>query len=299
MELEDLQTFETIVRLGHVGHAADQLGRSQPALTKAIRRLEARFGTLLFRRVGRRLVLTEAGEALLEQAGRLNRLAEETRRRLAEHAGAVAGAVRIGAGATAVEHLLPHALSKVLAAAPELRFTVRVAMQDVLQAALTAGEIDLRIGPLPEQPDPAIESRLICYDEAVIAARRGHHLTRPGVTLADLAGAGWALPGPDVASRRWLEAALAAAGQPRPRVVLETNLIQVQPSLIAATDLLTLIARRNLDPARADMRLAEIPLSGFELRRPIGVCWLREGYLSPASLRFISALEAVRDIVDH
>jgi len=118
------------------------------------------------------------------------------------------------------------------------------------------------------------------------------------MTLADLRHAGWALPGPTVASRRWLDAALAAAGEPPPRVVLETNLIQVQPGLIAATDLLTLIARRNLPPTHADSQLVEVPLAGFHLRRPIGVFWLRDAYLSPAVLAFIATLEAVRDLVD-
>ena len=65
MDLRDLAYFETIAELGHIGRAADRLGRSQPALTKSIQRLEQSLGASLFQRDGRRIRLTPAGELML------------------------------------------------------------------------------------------------------------------------------------------------------------------------------------------------------------------------------------------
>jgi DNA-binding transcriptional LysR family regulator len=53
MDLRDLAYFEVIADLGHMGRAADKLGRTQPALTKCIQRLEELVGADLFERTGR------------------------------------------------------------------------------------------------------------------------------------------------------------------------------------------------------------------------------------------------------
>lgn len=53
MDLRDLAYFEVIADLGHMGRAADKLGRTQPALTKCIQRLEELVGADLFEWTGR------------------------------------------------------------------------------------------------------------------------------------------------------------------------------------------------------------------------------------------------------
>ena len=70
MDLRDLTYFEVIAELGHLGQAADRLGRTKPALTKCVHRLEAALGAKLFQREGRSIVITPAGSLLLAQARR-------------------------------------------------------------------------------------------------------------------------------------------------------------------------------------------------------------------------------------
>src|SRR5690242_4165693 len=111
MDVRDLAYFETIATTGHLGRAAEQLGRTQPALTKCIRRLESSVGSELFVRAGRRLKLTEVGEVLLSRASRLRSAMDEALREVTDLAKGVAGHVRIGAGATMAHHLLPQACS--------------------------------------------------------------------------------------------------------------------------------------------------------------------------------------------
>src|SRR5688572_8464977 len=82
MDLRDLGYFQRVAELGHVGKAAEQLGRTQPALSKSIRRLEDAVGAQLFERVGRSLRLTAMGEALLIRAHHLSRYVDMTLREL-------------------------------------------------------------------------------------------------------------------------------------------------------------------------------------------------------------------------
>src|SRR5260221_327879 len=60
LHLRDLRFFEIVADLGHLGRAAEQLGRTQPALSKCIQRLELTVGGALFERAGRGIRLTPA-----------------------------------------------------------------------------------------------------------------------------------------------------------------------------------------------------------------------------------------------
>ena len=71
MELKNLRTFQAVVDQGSYQRAAERLGYTQSTITVQIQQLEEELGVPLFERVGRRMVLTEAGERALPQAREL------------------------------------------------------------------------------------------------------------------------------------------------------------------------------------------------------------------------------------
>ena len=66
LEFRDLCYFQAVAETGHVGNAAELVHLSQPALTKAMHRLEEIFGVALFERKGRRIQITPAGQLLYQ-----------------------------------------------------------------------------------------------------------------------------------------------------------------------------------------------------------------------------------------
>ncbi|HEY1174767.1 MAG TPA: LysR family transcriptional regulator, partial [Phytomonospora sp.] len=70
MDVRQLEYFLAVVDNGGFNRAARTLFLAQPSLSQAIRTLERDLGGRLFHRIGRRVVLTEAGEALVEPARR-------------------------------------------------------------------------------------------------------------------------------------------------------------------------------------------------------------------------------------
>lgn len=66
MELRQLDYFRTVARYGNISRAAEELFVSQPSISRSLQNLEIEFGTPLFDRVGKRLVLNKAGETALE-----------------------------------------------------------------------------------------------------------------------------------------------------------------------------------------------------------------------------------------
>ncbi|MBJ3774573.1 LysR family transcriptional regulator [Acuticoccus mangrovi] len=292
MDLRDLAYFEAVAQCASYEEAAERVGRTKPALTKAVRRLEDSLGARLFHREGRGKRLTEVGEALLERARRLRRDTEAAERDVGALARGEAGVLRLGAGTTVAEHLLPEACARLKAAAPDVAIALQIGMSDVLRALLRAGECDLVIAPLsPGAPseDPEFNAHVVFVDEMVVAAGPDHRLAGPAPDgraspqLADLSAEEWVLPSRSVATRAWLDDLFASHGLPVPRAKVEASSLAPLPALVADTGLLTFVGRDSLGPLVA-LDVAEARL----VRRFAMLTRRRE--LPPVAARFAALL---------
>ena len=289
MDLRDLRYFETIAELGHLGRAAKQLSRTQPALTGCVRRLEEALGTPLFERVGRGIRLTLAGEVLLARARRLRVAADETVREIHDVANGAAGHIRIGVLPTVAQHLLPPVCRLFLSEAKDVTLKTVLAQNDVLNASLKAGDLDLVISFETETGDEFV-SHTISEDASVVAAARSHEIFRRRAKLEDLVAFRWVLAAPSVESRQWLDRTFDSHGLPRPSVQIETNSVLLLPPIIAQTGLLSFISRRHLAPGGIGSRLKEVPLKELTMRRRFKVMYRKDGYLPPAARRLVTLL---------
>lgn len=289
LHLRDLRYFETVAELGHVGQAAAALGRSQPALTKCIQRLEQVIGSPLFERAGRGIRLTPVGEVLLARCRLLRTASEQVLREVRDFAQGSAGQVALGTGPIAADHLVPELCRAVLADAPQVRIDVAVGTSWELRAQLRQGKLDLLVG-LAVDGDPDLVSHALVDDVVVVAAERKHPLfKRSRITLPSLLEYGWALPNAHIPSRQWLDLAFGARGLPAPEVRLESGSIALLPRMVAGTELLTFVSRHSL-ARETGAALKEVKLQATTLRRSLGVTYRKEGYLSPAAQRVLGLL---------
>src|SRR4051794_29436136 len=108
MDLRQLEYVVAVVDHGGFTRAADALMVAQPSLSQGVRTLENELGVDLFHRLGRRVALTAAGEALIDPARRMLRDAATTRAAVAAGAGLQAGRLDLAALPTlAVDPLAP------------------------------------------------------------------------------------------------------------------------------------------------------------------------------------------------
>ncbi|WP_076998998.1 LysR family transcriptional regulator [Variovorax sp. KK3] len=292
LQLRDLRYFEAVAEMGHVGQAADRLGRTQPALTKAVQRLEESFGSALFERRGRGIRLTPVGEVLLARARQLRGATEEALREVSDFARGNAGHVRIGSGPIAADHVLPEVCNLLLAEAPDTTIDITIAPSMALREQLREGVIDLLIGLMPEA-DPAFVTHPIVEDVVVVAARREHPVfAHKRVSMKTLLQWRWVLPGDNIPSRQWLDAAFRSRALPAPTVQLNANSIPLLPRLIARTDMLSFLSRHNLEAGGQYGSLREVALKETTLKRLLGVTYRKEGYLSPAAQRLLGLLRS-------
>lgn len=157
-DLDVLRSFVAGVDLGSFAKAADRLGRSTSAISAQVKKLEEQAGTPIFRKSGRGLALTEAGETMLAYARRLLDLNDEAVTAL--HGMATEGWLRIGMQEDFAEALLPMALGRFSRAHPKIRIEARVARNADLLDRVARGRLDFALAwddraPAPHKMDVA------------------------------------------------------------------------------------------------------------------------------------------------
>ena len=149
LEISLLRTFVAVNETGSITQAGRQVGRTQPAITHQIHRLEKALGKSLFGGDRRHLNLTREGEMLLSYARTLLSLNDEIRARF--HAPDIAGHVRLGVPDLYAAFLLPAVLGSFSRAYPQIEIELRCSRSVHLYAALQREEIDVAI--MTRQPE--------------------------------------------------------------------------------------------------------------------------------------------------
>lgn len=139
--MDALRTFLAAHKTGSLIRAADQIGRSQSAVSQQMRKLETQVGQSLFQRHGRGLILTDAGEQVLSYARRILELNDEVIRAL--RSASIEGSVRFGLPGDFAETWLPAALGEFKKAHAAVRVEVSVEGNGALLERLDRGELDL------------------------------------------------------------------------------------------------------------------------------------------------------------
>ncbi|MBY5401591.1 MULTISPECIES: LysR substrate-binding domain-containing protein [Rhizobium] len=142
-DLDVLRTFSTGMELGNFAKAAERLGRSTSAVSAQLKKLEEQAGTPIFRKVGRGLALTDAGETMLGYARRLLELNDEAA--AAVNSVELEGWVRLGLQEDFGETLLPDVLGRFARAHPKVRIEARVVRNAELLERVTSGKLDLAL----------------------------------------------------------------------------------------------------------------------------------------------------------
>jgi len=140
LDMDCLRTFSAIAALGSFAKAAERVGRTVPAVSLQISRLETSIGKRLFRKEGRRMVLSAVGEEFLGHAKAILAANDAAARAIADVN--FSGVVRVGAVQDFAEDELPQLLAAFGSLYPEARIDVLVERSRVLVDALEAGKLD-------------------------------------------------------------------------------------------------------------------------------------------------------------
>lgn len=289
-----LRALRSVAALGTLARAADELGFTASAVSQQIKRLERQVGVPVLAQAGRGVVLTPAGQAIVDSAPEVFQALE----RCAEAAqsvseGAPRGTLRVVAFSTGVRGLLAPAMPRLSARCPDLR--VHITEQDPGQAlhSVEAGTADLALvhdaDGLPAPVPPSLTQRHVHTDVGDVVMNRAHPLARLDrpLTSADLAGHTWVTSPPGTVCHQWFRRLFAdAPDDPDVRHLVDDFATQV--SLAGSAGVLALIPRLARPP------LGE-GLVARPLRRPpkreVHAAWRRSADASPSIRAVLAELE--------
>jgi DNA-binding transcriptional LysR family regulator len=180
-----IKVFYAVAIEKSFSRAAEKLLRTQPAVSMMVRRLENDLGEKLIDRSGRDLILTDAGQIVLEHARRFENLQRELENALAELRDNAAGRLIIGANESTTLYLLRH-LARYRRMFPKVKVQVRRSLSSRIPEQLLSG--DLELGVISYDPgDKRLEARVIYNDRLAFVVSPKHRLAgREVVTIAEL-----------------------------------------------------------------------------------------------------------------
>ena len=174
MDLLQLRYFQAVARHQHVSRAAAELRVAQPALSRAIARLEAELGVPLFDRRGRRVRLNRFGAMFLVRADRALDELDQGQHELRDAAGLAQGTVAVAAETL---RTLSGLVAGFLTGHPGVSFRLFQSPAPAMAAQLQAGEVDLCLASQP-LPGPGLASAELLSEEVLLAVPPSHRLSR-------------------------------------------------------------------------------------------------------------------------
>ncbi len=286
VQLKDLAYFSKVAELGNLHNAATALGVTQPALSKAIRRLETGMGVTLFERTPRGVALTPLGQALLARGLAIRQLVDDTHSELHDLKRGQSGILRIGCVPSIVEPVLAPVLEAFLSDRHEVVFQTQVQLSGALLQQLEAGALDFAIAAMSPNIAAGLNGLVLGPQRNCMVARSNHPLQRRRFTLQDLAAQRWVLPPSNITLRTWVESVLASSAQLAPVVFLQSDASPVvYAPLVRTSNLLTVMAEDSLRSSLgAGLRALPAPAPEWTLQ--LGLFWRKTAYFSTAMALF-------------
>jgi len=290
LNLNLLRSFWHVAQAGSVSGASQTAFVSQPALSKAVRELEAQIGMALFERGARGVTLTEAGQSLQAYASAifgLERDAEDALRALKTPEGST---LRIGASTTIATYVLPPLLTRFKARFPIARFSLARDNSAGIEARLSAFELDVALVEGPSH-DPKIEATFWRDEELVLICAPLHPLAKREASWEELRACGWLVRERGSGTREVVENALAPFGLP-PESAMEIGGAETLKQAVAWDLGIAFVSREAATDQLALGKLSLISLPDFSLRRAFYRLHLPNRPQSPAARAFEALLLA-------
>jgi LysR family transcriptional regulator, carnitine catabolism transcriptional activator len=288
MDLRHLEYVVAIVDHGGVGRAATALHVAQPSVSASVRRLERELRIDLFDRVGRRLVLTDAGATVVDHARQLLAGRERLEAELAEQRGLLAGTLRLVSLPTLATEPLTELVVRFVAAHPGVHVEIAEPVDaDDLERLVSDGRSELGV------TDLALTSRSLRHvhltDQRIVAvlppassAEHGAAPPPPTLTARDLAELPLITTPAGTSTRTLLDQVLRRHQLTADIVVETSHREAIVPLVLAGTGATVLPAPLARDAAGRGAVLADLDPP---VRRRIGLVH-RPAPLSPAARAF-------------
>lgn len=289
LEVRHLKLLAAVADSGSVTEAGKHLHLTQSALSHQLRDAEGMLGTALFLRLGKKMVLTPAGEAMLASARRVLDELRNAEAKVVGLNGGTRGVIRLSTECYTCYHWLPPLLKKFHSRYPDVEINIEAAFTSHPAEAVLEGKLDVAIVSTPPR-NKSLRVTPMFEDELVLVMAPDHRLTKfSNVPPKELAGETVLIYPPKEESS--LLGALRTAGV-GPGRILEIPLTEAIVELARAGTGVGFMARWAMSPQVDSERVAMRPLGNKGFLRRWHAVTLRKPSVAPYMRDFLDLLNA-------
>jgi DNA-binding transcriptional LysR family regulator len=287
MDTQNLRAFLLVAESGSFSDAAKKLHLTQPAVSKRVAQLEAQLNVSLFDRIGRRISITEAGEALLPHARAVHLELQAAQQSVRDLAGEVRGRLRLATSHHIGLHRLPPLLSFFSKAYPAVQLDIDFMDSEQAYKLTLQGEIELAVVTLAPSPVINIITRPIWLDPLDFMVQEGTQLTqKKTLGLKELSQHPAILPALNTYTGQIVKSLFEQRSLPM-QIAITTNYLETIRMMASVGLGWTVLPRSMRDPS-----LATLPIRDARIERTLGAIHHEGRSLSRAAQAFIEALES-------
>jgi DNA-binding transcriptional LysR family regulator len=299
LPLRDLHVFSTVVRLGSMARAAQQLGVSQPAVSEVIADLEHAIGVRLLDRKHQGVEATAYGAALDRRSLAAFDELRQSIRDIEFLSDPGVGELRIGCPESISAAILQPVVEQFTEQHPRVVLDVDTVNTLSFAQKLRERKLDVVLArggwPL-EDPRLVTDMKVdtLFDDELVIAAaQKSRWARRRRIDIAELRDERWILTADDVWNYRVIAEAFRRRGIEAPKVSMKTISVHLRANMAATGQFITTFPRSILHFHAKRFALKQLPVDLPDRDWPIKIATLKNRTLSPVVERFIACAQAV------
>lgn len=291
MDIFSIRTFVSVKEMQSFSKAGDQLLLTQPAVSKRIAALEQDLGTRLFDRVGKKVLLTEAGTELYVRSKQILLELDDCRRAITNLAETMSGRLSFATSHHIGLHRLPPFLQQFSTTYPEVELDIRFMDSEQAYSAVANGEVELALVTLAGNTVPSLQTSPIWQDPLVLVVSSGHDLAfagckaTPEVTAETVIAYPAILPGLGTYTRELITLAFSELGL-NLRVKLSTNYLETIKMLVSVGLGWGILPQSMV----RDSNLQQVQVKGISLGRTLGVIRHRQRTLSKSAQTMLAML---------
>ncbi|MGD9158410.1 MAG: LysR family transcriptional regulator [Desulfobacteraceae bacterium] len=287
---DQLNAFRILAETKSFTKTAERLFRTQPAISQMIASLEDGIGEKLFIRQGRAVILTQAGDILLEHSNDAFRIVEQGLYRIDALKELKQGKLTISTSDTTAYYILPEVLKKFRVKYPGIDVRIFCKPSPVSAAQVLSGEADIGIVTLPVE-DTRLSSEPLVIREDVAICSTGHLLSkRKKILFRDLTDYPLLLLDRGSSTRSYIDERFVREGI-KPKIIMELGNIEVIKKLVQLEFGISIVPLISVQSEIKDNRLNVIHVFKKNECRKLGLIYQAKGIYSIAAMEFSNMLK--------
>lgn len=290
VNLNQLRIFHSAAKRLNFTRAAEELHLTQPGISKHLKELEGSYGTRLFDRLGKKVVLTQAGEVLYEATKAAFNLLDDAKARIDDINGLAAGKLTIGASVTLGTYLLPDKLLQFRQQYPTVEIKVETAfnhhiIEKVLDNSLELGLVGRYL------PDPRLAVKKFMTEQILLIVSPLHPWAKrkTPICVNELESQTYLVSKRGAGTWPIIEA-LITQNNGHFGSIIELGTAECVKRAVAANMGISMLARHVLDRELKDGEIKAVPLAGGEPIRDLFLVHHKDRYLSRTAQAFVDLL---------